>query len=161
MFSVKGDTVLDPLLGTGTTMAAAMAAGRCSIGMERETDFLPIIRHRLDSIIPFSNERIHGRLTAHEVFIRERYGKKGGFKHRNRRYGFPVVTNQETSLLLNNPATVTTASNDSFEISYDTSPQDAFCKDWQDYFMQDSPKKPVGKTRQKKKQDKLLQRSIL
>ena len=34
MYSVKGDTVLDPFLGTGTTMAAAMTSGRNSFGYE-------------------------------------------------------------------------------------------------------------------------------
>ena len=34
MYSVKGDTVLDPFLGTGTTMFAAMASERNSIGIE-------------------------------------------------------------------------------------------------------------------------------
>ena len=39
MFSVKGDTILDPFLGTGTTMWAAMTAGRNSIGFEMEDSF--------------------------------------------------------------------------------------------------------------------------
>lgn len=34
MFSFAGDTVLDPFLGTGTTMIAAMQTGRNSIGVE-------------------------------------------------------------------------------------------------------------------------------
>ena len=34
MFSFVGDTVLDPFCGTGTTMVAAMRAGRHSIGVE-------------------------------------------------------------------------------------------------------------------------------
>lgn len=34
MFSFAGDTVLDPFLGTGTTVVAAMQAGRNSVGVE-------------------------------------------------------------------------------------------------------------------------------
>ena len=34
MYSVKYDVVLDPFLGTGTTMAAAMASGRNCVGFE-------------------------------------------------------------------------------------------------------------------------------
>ncbi|MBW2368080.1 MAG: site-specific DNA-methyltransferase, partial [Deltaproteobacteria bacterium] len=34
MFSVKDDVVIDPFLGTGTTLAAAMATGRSSVGFE-------------------------------------------------------------------------------------------------------------------------------
>jgi DNA modification methylase len=34
MFSFSGDTVIDPFCGTGTTMVAAMKAGRNSIGID-------------------------------------------------------------------------------------------------------------------------------
>jgi len=33
MFSIQGDIVLDPYLGTGTTTLGAMASGRNSIGV--------------------------------------------------------------------------------------------------------------------------------
>ena len=36
MFSVKGDTVLDPFAGTGTTVWTALALGRSAIGVERD-----------------------------------------------------------------------------------------------------------------------------
>ena len=39
MYSVKGDMILDPFLGTGTTMAAAMTSGRNSIGVEIDESF--------------------------------------------------------------------------------------------------------------------------
>ena len=39
MYSVKADVVLDPFLGTGTTMAAAMASARNSIGYEIDHSF--------------------------------------------------------------------------------------------------------------------------
>jgi DNA modification methylase len=162
MFSVKGDTVLDPFLGTGTTTAAAMAAGRSSVGVERETEFLPIVRRRMDSIIPFSNGRIHDRLAAHEAFIRERYEKKGGFKHRNRHYGFPVVTKQEALLLFNNLSTVTAVSDSSFEITYETFPQDQFCGDWQEeYFGLNPEKKLAGRSLRAKKENSPIQQDIL
>lgn len=160
MFSVKGDTVLDPFLGTGTTMAAAMAAGRSSIGVEMEAGFLETVRRRTGDIVSFSNERIRERLAAHEEFIQERYEKNGGFKYRNRYYGFPVVTNQETSLLINNPATVTAVSDSNFEVTYETSPQDEFCGDWQDYFTPASDKKPVGRPRKTAMKGKPSQKSI-
>jgi len=43
MYSVQGDTVLDPFLGIGTTMFAAIASMRNSIGLEIEPGLLPVI----------------------------------------------------------------------------------------------------------------------
>jgi len=39
MFSFKGDTVLDPFCGSGTTMIAALRAGRNSVGIEIDPDY--------------------------------------------------------------------------------------------------------------------------
>jgi DNA modification methylase len=39
MFSFVGDTVLDPFVGTGTTMVAALQTGRNSIGNEVDPDY--------------------------------------------------------------------------------------------------------------------------
>ncbi len=47
MFSFVGDTVLDPFLGSGTTMLAAVKLDRNSVGYEINPDFLPLIRERL------------------------------------------------------------------------------------------------------------------
>lgn len=46
MFSFVGDTVLDPFLGSGTTMMAAMKADRNSIGVEIEPKYLKMVRRR-------------------------------------------------------------------------------------------------------------------
>lgn len=47
MFSFVGDTVLDPFLGTGTTVLAAIAADRNSIGVEIDPRYLRLTRQRL------------------------------------------------------------------------------------------------------------------
>jgi hypothetical protein len=47
MFSFCGDTVLDPFAGTGTTMLAAMRAGRNSIGVEIELEYANMAAQRL------------------------------------------------------------------------------------------------------------------
>jgi DNA modification methylase len=47
MFSVKGDTLLDPFLGSGTTTLAAMHAGRNSIGYEADKSLLPLIKQKV------------------------------------------------------------------------------------------------------------------
>src|SRR5713101_7034746 len=52
MFSFAGDTVLDPFVGTGTTMLAAAFAGRNSIGIEIDADYLGLARSRLQDKLP-------------------------------------------------------------------------------------------------------------
>jgi modification methylase len=47
MFSFAGDTVLDPFAGTGSTVLAAIEAGRSSIGNELEPLYLDIARQRI------------------------------------------------------------------------------------------------------------------
>jgi len=47
MFSFAMDTVLDPFVGTGTTMLAAGRAGRNSIGIEIDPIYVQIARERL------------------------------------------------------------------------------------------------------------------
>lgn len=47
MFSIKGDTVLDPFLGSGTTVKAAMQNERNSIGYEMDQSLLSVITQRI------------------------------------------------------------------------------------------------------------------
>ncbi len=47
MFSIIGDTVLDPFLGTGTTMKVAINLKRNSIGYEIDENLLPIIKEKV------------------------------------------------------------------------------------------------------------------
>jgi modification methylase len=47
MFSIEGDLVMDPFLGSGTTLKAAMDLGRRFIGYEKVGDFSGIIRERM------------------------------------------------------------------------------------------------------------------
>ncbi len=49
MFSFVGETILDPFAGSGTTTLAAKNLGRNSISYEINSDFLPIIRKKLDA----------------------------------------------------------------------------------------------------------------
>lgn len=47
MFTFVGDTVLDPFLGSGTTILASKNLARNSIGYELNHEFLPIIQNKL------------------------------------------------------------------------------------------------------------------
>lgn len=48
MFAFVGDTVLDPFLGSGTTTLAAKKLSRNSTGYEINSDFIPLIKQKLD-----------------------------------------------------------------------------------------------------------------
>jgi DNA modification methylase/endonuclease YncB( thermonuclease family) len=56
MFSFVGETVLDPFLGSGTTVKVALELGRNAVGYEIQPAFEPIIRQKLgiaeNSLIP-------------------------------------------------------------------------------------------------------------
>ncbi|MFZ0912342.1 MAG: site-specific DNA-methyltransferase [Candidatus Korobacteraceae bacterium] len=47
MFSFAGDTVLDPFVGTGSTIIGAMSSGRNSIGIDIEPKYLAIAADRM------------------------------------------------------------------------------------------------------------------
>ena len=46
--SNKGDIVLDPFLGSGTTMLASLELGRSCIGIEIEPKYIDIAKKRLN-----------------------------------------------------------------------------------------------------------------
>ena len=126
MYSVKGDRVLDPFAGTGTTLIAAMTAGRNSTGIEIDASFLPTIQASVDPLVQFSNRRMARRLNDHLDFVAERRAQGKPLKHTNRFYGFPVVTNQEKSLLFNALETVLSVGNDAWEVTYSREAQADF-----------------------------------
>ena len=118
MFSLKGQKVLDPFLGTGTTMLAAMCTARESVGYESDNGLQPAILERVTSTPQLANQIIHERLEAHTRFVIERTRTKGDLKYRNRFYGFPVMTRQEEDLYLDPLRHVQYQSGDHVKITY-------------------------------------------
>ena len=49
MFAFVGDTVLDPFSGSGTTNLAAKNLGRNSVGYEINSEFIPVIKQKLQA----------------------------------------------------------------------------------------------------------------
>ena len=139
MFSAKGDTVLDPFLGTGTTMLAAMVAGRDSIGFEIDPKMGETIRAVTDVAVESGNKCIEDRLTRHVEFAAERLASGRAMKHTNAPYGFPVVTAQETGIVLNRLEGAAETGEDTFEVSYTDGPQEEFCRDWANELMGGRP----------------------
>ena len=124
MYSVKGDVILDPFLGTGTTTAAAMASGRNSIGVEIDKSFHSTICPMARQIVDFSNDYLRNRLRRHFEFVEDRIQASGPLKYTNKHYGCPVVTSQEQSILLNGLNDVREADDNIFEVTYSEKPQD-------------------------------------
>ena len=60
MFSFYGDTVLDPFVGTGTTMFAALRANRNSIGLDIDAEYCRMAAKRLETEATnlFNNARL-------------------------------------------------------------------------------------------------------
>jgi len=131
MYCVKGDTVLDPFAGTGTTLLAAMAAARNSLGYEIDAALQEPIREGLKDAVAFSNRYIHNRLSRHIAFVIRRLQEKKAFKYANKWYGFPIMTAQEQELMLNELAGVERFDRDTYRVTYSDAPQEAFCKNWQ------------------------------
>lgn len=54
----KGDVVLDPFFGTGTTGAVAKRLGRRFIGIEREQDYIDAAHARIEAALPLDESAI-------------------------------------------------------------------------------------------------------
>ncbi len=73
LFSYKGETILDPFLGSGTTMKVARALDRNSIGIEIKKPLIPIIKKKLG----FSGQqKLDNNQDVFEIIIRKK-GKYG------------------------------------------------------------------------------------
>ena len=98
MYSLPGETVIDPFLGTGTTSLACMAAARNCTGYEIDPEYRTLLRNGVISFASGVNEIVRLRFQAHLDFIarREREGRAPG--HRSGIHGFPVMTRQEEGI---------------------------------------------------------------
>jgi hypothetical protein len=103
MYSVKGDTVLDPFVRTGTTQLAAAMAERNSIGIDIDRHFNEIVNSNfLQTPVETLNDYVFNRVKNHIQFINERQldPKKGELKYFNEFLNVPVMTAQEKNLTL-------------------------------------------------------------
>jgi DNA modification methylase len=119
MLSLKEDTVLDPFLGTGTTIMAAMATGRNSIGFEIDPNLVSHIASRFQNIVPVSNELITNRIEKHLSFVKERTSTHGAPGYSSKVYGFPVMTGQEVEIEFSELTKIVEKDN-IYEIEYKT-----------------------------------------
>ncbi|MCX8198396.1 MAG: site-specific DNA-methyltransferase [Candidatus Micrarchaeota archaeon] len=118
MFSVLGDTVLDPFLGTGTTIFGAIISARNSIGFEIDKNFKEIIEEKMKGIKETANACINRRLERHKEFMKKIAEAKGEYKYWNKNYNFPVMTSQERNILLPKVKEIKKIDENLFEAEY-------------------------------------------
>jgi DNA modification methylase len=119
MYSLCGDTVLDPFLGTGTTTIASIACGRNSVGIEIDRAFSSLIVSQAHSYGGVANQLLSSRITDHSQFISTHTTAKGPTKHVNGPHGFPVVTLQETGMELYRVLDIVGSADLSIEVVYE------------------------------------------
>ncbi|HUV60665.1 MAG TPA: site-specific DNA-methyltransferase [Thermoplasmata archaeon] len=93
MYSAKRDVVLDPFLGTGTTVLAAITSMRNSIGYEMDAAMLSVIKERLEGFKDTANEYARRRIETHNEFAAGR-----GCRVVNQPHGFRCMSIQETNI---------------------------------------------------------------
>lgn len=97
MYSVRGDTVLDPFVGTGTTSLAALLEGRNSIGIERNAELAEAFEERATEAPDLSMDIAGERLERHREFVAERDDEP---KYAAEHYDTRVVTKNERRIRL-------------------------------------------------------------
>lgn len=100
MYSCKGDTVLDPFLGLGTTMQAALECGRNFIGYEIDESLKEY--HESLSVEPVARSKTMAseRILKHSRFITDRETSGKEVKYINEYIGLNVMTKQEVDIEL-------------------------------------------------------------
>lgn len=122
MYSAIGDIVLDPFVGTGTTILAAMATERNSIGIDIDSSFLSVISNNIKSThIDYFNNVVYSRLEQHKRFINDRSldNTKKEIKHYNSNLNIAVMTTQEREIALSEVTSVNIISESVFETTYE------------------------------------------
>ena len=127
MYSLYGDLVLDPFMGTGTTALASIACGRNSIGIEIDKAFSPLLVQQELGFMPVANKLLFSRIKAHEQFSDDRIKSKGIMKHVNANYGFPVMTKQEIDINLYRVSCIRMVDDTHISVLYET--VDTLCRE--------------------------------
>ncbi|MFB6104126.1 MAG: site-specific DNA-methyltransferase [Halobacteriaceae archaeon] len=100
MYSVQGDTVLDPFCGTGTTMVAATASARHSVGVDHDRDLLETAHDRATEASTVAADRGGKRLADHAAFVEDRRSDGNPPAYRADHYDTRVVTARERGIVL-------------------------------------------------------------
>jgi modification methylase len=118
MYSLIGDTVLDPFVGTGTTSVAAICSARNSVGFEIDPSIQPVLKDRIGQAVGIGKQATADRLARHKEFIRQRLATGAEIKYKSSTYGFPVVSEQEVGLVLPVPDRLVSVGPEEYEVDY-------------------------------------------
>ncbi len=119
MYAIKGDTVLDPFWGTGTTALAAAAAGRNSIGYEIAAGLGRLEDRLNDNALDTLQGALRQRFERHAKFVRAWTAQKGPLKYRNRHYDMAVMTRQEQDIFIDVPCRLERVTPNRMTVAYD------------------------------------------
>lgn len=67
LFSYKGEVVLDPFMGSGTTLKVAIQLGRKAVGYEIDIELLDVVKKKLG----INQSKLMGNTEEFEIIIRE------------------------------------------------------------------------------------------
>ncbi len=101
MYSVKGDTVLDPFGGLSTTTLAAIASERNSLSVDIDPVFCKESEQRVLGSLNFINKYIQNRIKLHNEYINSLPQEKIDKCYENEKMQCKVRTNQEAELSIN------------------------------------------------------------
>jgi modification methylase len=104
LFSFKGETILDPFAGCGTTNKVAKELGRNSIAVELSKEYCELIKNKLVSVtFDEKNELIYDHSVKNEIeFVKEKMdsAQKEYLKHK-KKYDLLLETHGEVKGLNN------------------------------------------------------------
>lgn len=101
MYSQRGDIVLDPFMGLGTTAIAAIITERNSIGYEIDALLSDIITDNISNLdISDINKSIENRINSHRAFVESRLSDGKEVKHFDDYLDTRVMTKQESEIIL-------------------------------------------------------------
>ncbi len=98
MYSIEGDTVMDPFTGLGTTNLACMASNRNSIGVKISSEINSLALQNITVSADSLNNIIDSRIKRHLDFIETLPAEKRECCYKNGPHGFDVKTKQETAI---------------------------------------------------------------